>query len=103
MARFSWDERKNHANRRKHGVSFEAATRVFRDRFVIFEQDREVEGEARWQAIGRASPISNEALLLLVAHTYEQDENEERIRIISARKATPGEAEAYHAQFYPGR
>ena len=98
MARFSWDERKNHANRRKHGVSFEAATRVFRDRFVIFEQDREVEGEARWQAIGKA----NKALLLLVAHTYEQDDDEERIRIISARKATPGEAEAYHAQFYAG-
>ena len=98
MARFSWDERKNHANRRKHGVSFEAATRVFRDRFVIFEQDREVEGEARWQAIGKASEA-----LLLVAHTYEQDDDEERIRIISARKATPGEAEAYHAQFYPGR
>jgi len=102
MPRFSWDERKNRANRRKHGVSFEAATRVFRDRFVIFEQDREVEGEARWQAIGRASPNTNEELLLLVAHTYEQDDDEERIRIISARKATPGESEAYHAQFHAG-
>ena len=97
MARFSWDERKNRANRRKHGVSFEAAMRVFRDRFVIFEQDREVEGEARWQAIGKASEA-----LLLVAHTYEQDDDEERIRIISARKATPGESEAYHAQFHAG-
>jgi uncharacterized DUF497 family protein len=97
MARFSWDERKNRANRRKHGVSFEAATRVFRDRFVIFNQDREVEGEARWQAIGKASEA-----LLLVAHTYEQDDDEERIRIISARKATPGESEAYHAQFHAG-
>jgi hypothetical protein len=97
MARFSWDERKNRANRRKHGVSFEAAMRVFRDRFVIFEQDREVEGEARWQAIGKVS-----GALLLVAHTYEQDDDEERIRIISARQATPGETEAYHAQFYAG-
>jgi uncharacterized DUF497 family protein len=42
-------------------------------------------------------------VLLLVAHTYEQDDDEERIRIISARKATPGEAEAYHAQFHAGR
>jgi hypothetical protein len=102
MARFSWDERKNRANRRKNGVSFETATGVFRDRFVIFEQDREVEGEARWQAIGRASPGTS-LVLLLVAHTYEQDDDEERIRIISARKATPGEAEAYHAQFHAGR
>jgi uncharacterized DUF497 family protein len=101
MERFSWDERKNRANRRKHGVSFEAAMRVFRDRCVIFEQDREVEGEPRWQAIGNTSPDKSE-LLLLVAHTYEQDGNEERIRIISARQATAGEAEAYHAQFYAG-
>jgi uncharacterized DUF497 family protein len=102
MARFSWDEGKNRANRRKQGVSFETAMGVFRDRFVIFEQDREVEGEERWQAIGRASPATS-LVLLLVAHTFEQDDNEERIRIISARKATPGEAEAYHAQFHVGR
>jgi len=98
MVRFSWDERKNRANRRKHGVSFEAATRVFRDPFVIFEQDREIEGDERWQAIGRA----DEVVLLLVAHGYEQENDEERIRIISARKATPGEAEAYYAQFRAG-
>jgi uncharacterized DUF497 family protein len=96
--RFSWDERKNLANRRKHGVSFEAATRIFRDRFVIFEQDREVDGEPRWQAIGKTS-----GTLLLVAHSYEQDEDEERIHIISARQATPGEEEAYYAQFVAGR
>jgi uncharacterized protein (DUF4415 family) len=51
--RFSWDEGKNAANRRKHGVSFETAAAVFSDPFVIFEQDRDVEGEARWQAVGR--------------------------------------------------
>ena len=100
MVRFSWDERKNRANRRKHGVSFETATRVFRDRFVIFEQDREVEGEPRWQAIGRANPESSELLLLLVAHTYEEEE--ERIRIVSARKATPREERAYREQFHAG-
>ena len=68
----------------------------------MFEQDREVEGEPQWQAIGKASPYPSE-VLLLVAHTYEQGDDEERIRIISARKATPGESEAYHAQFYAGR
>ena len=102
MAPICWDERKNRANRRKHGLSFETARGVFRDQFVIFEQDREVEGEARWQAIGRASPGTS-PVLLLVAHTYEQDDDEERIRIISARKATPCESEAYHAQFHAGR
>lgn len=98
MLRFSWDERKNRANRRKHGVSFEAATRVFRDRFVIFQQDREVDGETRWQAIGKAS----ETVLLLVAHAYEENVDEERIRIISAREATRAETEAYFAQFHAG-
>ncbi|HUH62047.1 MAG TPA: BrnT family toxin [Terracidiphilus sp.] len=95
MIRFSWDERKNRANRRKHGVSFENATRVFRDRFIILLQDREAEGELRWQAIGKA----RDSVLLLVAHTYEEDDEEERIRIISAREATPREAASYYAQF----
>lgn len=95
MTRFTWDEQKNRANRRKHGVSFEAATRVFRDPFVIFEQDRDVDGERRWRAIGRA----HEMVLLLVAHAYEEENGEERIRIISARRAAPREEEAYFEQF----
>lgn len=97
MTRFSWDERKNRANRRKHGVSFETATLAFDDPSVIFEQDREVEGEPRWQAIGRVS----EQVILLVAHAYEEEDGEETIRIISARRAGPEEQEAYYRQFDP--
>jgi uncharacterized protein len=93
--RFSWDQQKNRDNLRKHGVSFETALRVFRDRHVIFEQDRDMDGEPRWQAIGRA----NGTVLLLVVHVYEDDEEDgERIRIISARKATRRETEIYFAQ-----
>lgn len=95
MTRFSWDERKNRANQRKHGVSFQAATRVFRDPFAVFEQDRDVDGERRWRSLGRM----NETVLLLVAHVYEEDE-EERIRIISARQATAREKEIYFDQFH---
>jgi uncharacterized DUF497 family protein len=98
MLRFNWDERKNRANRRKHGVSFEVATLVFRDPFVVFEQDRDVDGESRWQAIGR---IQGKALLL-VAHIYEEDDGDETIRIISARRAAIEEREAYLRQFHPG-
>ena len=97
MTQFSWDERKNRANRRKHGVSFETATLVFRDANVIFAQDREVDGEPRWQAIGKAG----ETVLLLVAHAYEGDDGEEAIRIISARRAGPEEREIYFRQFDP--
>ena len=101
MARFTWDVRKDRANRRKHGVSFEAAIRVFSDPCVLFEQDREVDDESRWQAVGRAGS----AVILLVAHAcvYEEECDEETIRIISARKATLREQHAYFAQFHADR
>jgi uncharacterized protein len=76
-------------------VSFETAAAVFSDPFVIFEQDRDVEGEARWQAVGRIG----EQVFLLVAHAYEEEGNEEAIRIISPRLAVTREREAYLAQF----
>jgi len=40
MVRFEWDEAKNRANRRKHGVSFELAQRVFDDPNALMLQDR---------------------------------------------------------------
>jgi uncharacterized DUF497 family protein len=91
--RFSWDERKNRSNRRKHHVSFETAALVFDDPCHISHLDREVEGELRWQTIGMVKGTH----VLLVAHTSPEsdDEEEENIRIISARKATPQERRVY--------
>ena len=86
---FTWDQRKNRANQRKHHVCFETAVLVFDDPFHISVQDREVEGEARWQTIG----MVNDVLVLLVAHTV--DEESEEIRILSARKATRRERDIY--------
>ncbi|MGP0019342.1 MAG: BrnT family toxin [Candidatus Sulfotelmatobacter sp.] len=86
---FTWDERKNLANRKKHGVSFEMASLVFEDPFHISVQDREVEGEARWQTIGMIANLH----LLVVAHTV--DEDAELIRILSARGATRRERSLY--------
>ena len=62
---------------------------VFDDPFHISVQDREVEGEARWQTIG----MVNRVHVLLVAHTV--DEEEGLIRILSARKATRRERRVY--------
>jgi len=46
--RYEWDERKNHRNQRKHGVSFELATLVFEDPNCLIAFDREDEsGEQR--------------------------------------------------------
>ena len=86
---FDWDERKNRANVKKHGASFETAMRVFDDPQHLTRQDREVDGEPRWQTIG----MVNGVLVMIVAHTV--DEDEQLIRIISARKATPWERRVY--------
>lgn len=92
---FIWDEAKNLSNRAKHGISFQTASRVFADPFVVIEQDRIENGELRWQAWG----IVDGSLFLLVAFvsTEEDDENGlvEIIRTISARRASPKERRHY--------
>jgi uncharacterized DUF497 family protein len=89
--RFTWDPRKDAANRHKHGVSFELARRVFEDPSHISIQDRHEGGEERWQTIGLIGPVA----IFMVAHTYEEDDGEEVVRIISARKATKAERKRY--------
>lgn len=54
--RFEWDATKSRINRAKHnGLDFETAARVFNDPHVILIEDRVVEGEERWHAIGAVS------------------------------------------------
>jgi uncharacterized DUF497 family protein len=87
----AWDESKNISNRAKHGVSFELAARVFDDPYALSLVERLVDLEERWQTIG----LVGDTLVLLVAHTWRDEENDEAIRIISARKATSHERRAY--------
>jgi uncharacterized DUF497 family protein len=89
--RFEWDPRKDKANREKHGISFELAQRVFDDPSHLSLQDRHESGEERWQTLGLIGPHA----ILLVAHTYEDENGEETVRIISARKATRAERRLY--------
>jgi uncharacterized DUF497 family protein len=89
----AWDENKNRINRRKHGVSFETAARIFYDPYVVSYRDRVVDDEQRWHSIGLVGGIA----ILLVVHTSEEQHGEEEIRIISARKASPRERALYHA------
>lgn len=88
---FTWDESKNRANLRKHRISFETAALVFDDPYHISTQDREVDGEVRWQTIGMVGGIR----ILLVAHSLSESGDQEVVRIISARKATPQERSIY--------
>ncbi|MES1953268.1 BrnT family toxin [Salinisphaera hydrothermalis] len=89
--RFEWDETKNDANRRKHGLSFETACRVFEDPLILSQLERVVDGEQRWQTIGEVAGVA----LVLVAHTVREGQDEEVIRIISARRATRHERKQY--------
>lgn len=91
LLRFEWNPSKAATNWRKHGVSFETATRVFIDQNALFEQDRVENGEIRRQAIG----LVEGTMLLLVAHVVKEDGNQEVIRIISARNADRKERTRY--------
>lgn len=89
--RFVWDREKSRANQRKHHVSFETACEVFSDPLHRSILDRIVDGEQRWQTIGMVAGL----VMLIVAHTYRDDGDEEVVRIISARKATRKERRDY--------
>lgn len=86
-----WDETKNRINQKNHGLDFELAQQVFDDPLQISKQDRHTNGEERWQTLGNIGGLS----ILLVAHTINDDEGNEVIRIISARKATKHEKKHY--------
>ena len=87
---FEWDPEKARVNLAKHGLSFELATRVWDDPLHQVLPDRIVEGEERWHALGLVGAV----MILVVVHTYPAG-NHERIRIVSARKATPHERRRY--------
>ncbi len=91
-ARFEWDEKKDRSNSLKHGIGFAAACDVFYDLNSILRPDRYVDGEERWQTIGR---MKNGSVIALVVHTIAGDTEDVLFRIISARKATPGERRLY--------
>ncbi len=88
--RFSWDQKKDRANKRKHGVSFEEARTVFYDENAIeFYDDAHSGGEDRFLLLG----LSAQLRLLLVCHCYHEADG--IIRIVSARKATTLESKQY--------
>jgi uncharacterized DUF497 family protein len=91
MNLFEWDKKKNELNIFKHDVSFEEASTVFRDEYAVTLFDEEHSNdENRFIIIG----ISENLLELAVCHCYRGD-NENIIRIISARKANNSERDIY--------
>ncbi|MCH8261314.1 MAG: BrnT family toxin [Planctomycetes bacterium] len=89
--RFEWDQRKNAANRRKHGISFEEAATVFADEHALLIADPDhSKSEDRFVLLDLCSSLR----MLVVCHCYQ--ETEELVRIISARKATRSERLQYN-------
>lgn len=90
--RFEWDPRKSVANVRKHGISFELAKLVFDDEFQERSYRGAEHGEERWWTMGMIGSV-----VLVVVHTWIENvgEEEDLIRIISARRATAGERRRY--------
>ena len=87
---FSWDDRKNRSNQKKHGVSFEEAQSVFFDDKAIeyFDPDHS-ENEDRFLMLG----LSYHLRVLVVSYCLYDNDSE--IRIISGRKATKKEQIIY--------
>ena len=87
---FSWDENKSQTNLKKHKISFEEAQTVFDDENarLIFDPDHS-EDEDRFILLG----YSCTSKILTVVHCYRDDE--QNVRIISARKSTKHEENQY--------
>lgn len=92
--RFEWDERKNQANIRKHGLDFADAADMFSSPMLVRPDTREEYGEERWIGIGF---IGNRCAF--VAFTREAGEN---IRVISPRKASNEERKEFEEALQNG-
>lgn len=78
----------------KHGITFELAQRVWDDPLHVVIPDRIEDGEQRWHAIGVVSAV----VIVVVVHTYPDENDANRVRIIGARKATSHERRRYEEE-----
>jgi uncharacterized DUF497 family protein len=86
---FQWDRKKAQANARKHGVGFADAVGVFEDAHAITIDDPHPD-EQRFVTMG----IDFLGRVLVVCWTPRDED----IRVVSARKATPGERATYQGE-----
>ncbi|MGH9606074.1 MAG: BrnT family toxin [Terracidiphilus sp.] len=91
---FEWDPEKARANLRKHKVPFLKACEVFKDDDRLERLDASTDDEDRWAVLGRV-----EQTILFVVYAQRG----ERIRLISARRATRYEQRTYWIGEIPAR
>ena len=106
--RFEWDEEKDRANRAKHGIGFEEASTVFDGPVFTAPDEHEDYGEERFISVGCLGSL----IVVVVVHTERfisvgclgslivvvvvHTDREGRVRLISARKASRKERQAYY-------
>ena len=87
---FEWDQKKDRANSKKHGVSFDEAQSAFKDEFALRYYDPDhSESEDRFILLGLAATLR----VVVVCHCFRKDDLV--VRIISARKANQSEEKEY--------
>jgi uncharacterized DUF497 family protein len=86
--RFEWDETKNEANIRKHGIDFVDAPEIFDSPMLVRPDSRMDDGEARWTGLGLLR-----GRVVVVVYTEREDGN--TVRIISLRKALGHERKSF--------
>lgn len=90
ILKFEWDKKKNEINKKKHGLSFEEAKEVFGDEnAILFDDPDHSLDEDRFLIIGSVKSSK----ICIVSHCYR--DNDEVIRLISAREATNNEKRIY--------
>ncbi len=90
--KFEWDPKKEKINIQKHGITFEQASYVFADPYALNKYDDEhSKREDRWLLLGK----SINEVILVVVHTFKDQDGIEVVRIVSARKATKNEIKEY--------
>jgi len=85
---YEWNETKRRSNLRKHGIDFADAVGVLEDPAALTVEDDTAEDETRYVTLGCD-------FLGRVAYVIWTWRNEDTIRLISARKASPAEALQY--------
>jgi hypothetical protein len=94
--RFDWDAAKARENLSKHGVSFDEAQTVFSDdQALLLDDPDHSAADERFVLLG----VSAKLRVLVVVHALR--EQDEVIRLISARKATRKERAQYSARWKP--
>ncbi|MBR2041840.1 MAG: BrnT family toxin [Oscillospiraceae bacterium] len=94
MIKFEWDKNKNEINKKKHGLSFEEAREVFGDEnAILFDDPDHSLDEDRFLIIGSIKSSK----ICIVSHCYRDNDNV--IRLISAREATKNEKRIYEERW----